>query len=422
MLGVATNPRLTPADAVLRDVAAEFGTADTFRPTPVGAYFAPDGREGVEVPDPYFDGDGPARRGCQYCGGCMVGCRHGAKNTLVKNYLYLAEKYGARVEAEAEVRDIRPLAPGQPDGARYEVLWRRTTALGPRRLQRLRARNVIVAAGTVGTLRLLFRCRDVTRSLPAISPRLGERIRTNNEALLGVVARDDTHDHSKGIAISSIVQVDEVTSVEPVRYSEGSSLMRFLTGPMLDAGTGAGRLLAAIGSALRHPIDLLRTHVLPRWAQRTIILLVMQTEDSRLRFRGGRSFMTLFRRGVVSEPDPASPPASPIALGHRIARAFARHTGGVAAASLSEGLLGIPMTAHLLGGCPVGETPQEGVVDLRFQLHGYPGLHAVDGTVVPGNPGVNPSLTITALAEYAMSLVPSAPGATARRPIGAERP
>jgi cholesterol oxidase len=421
MLGVATNPRLTPADAVLRDVAEEFGTAGTFRPTTVGAYFAPPGQEGVEVPDPYFGGEGPARRGCQYCGGCMVGCRHGAKNTLVKNYLFFAEKYGARVEPEAEVRDIRPLAHGQPDGARYEVCWRRATAFGPRRYHRLRARNVIVAAGTVGTMRLLFRCRDVTRSLPALSPRLGERIRTNNEALLGVVARDDTHDHSVGIAISSIVQVDEVTSVEPVRYSTGSSLMRFLTGPMLDAGTGARRLLAAVASAIRHPIDLLRTHVLPRWAQRTIILLVMQTEDSRLRFRTGRSPLTLFRRGVVSEPDPESPPASPIALGHRIARAFARRTGGVAAASLSEGLLGVPMTAHLLGGCPVGLSPEEGVVDLRFEVHGYPGLFAVDGSVMPGNPGVNPSLTITALAEYAMSLVPVASGRV-RSPIGVEEP
>ncbi len=408
MLGVARNPRETAADRMLRDVAAEFGTAESYRPTEVGAYFADPGQEGVEVPDPYFGGLGPPRRGCQFCGGCMVGCRHGAKNTLVKNYLFLAERLGARVTAEAEVRDIRPVAAGQPDGARYLVDWRRATAFGPRRTTSIRARNVIVSAGTVGTMRLLFRCRDVTGSLEHLSPRLGEMIRTNNEALLGVVARDDRDDHSQGVAISSIVKVDAVTSVEPVRYSAGSSAMRFLTGPMIEGGSGLARFGRALWDIVRHPVNFARTHLLPRWAQRATILLVMQTEDSRLRLRTGRSLLTRFRRGVVSEPDPASPPASPIALGHRITRAFARRNDGVAAASVTEGLLGIPMTAHLLGGCPFGRDATEGVVDLSCQVHNYPGLYVVDGSIVPGNPGVNPSLTITAMAEYAMSRVPTA--------------
>ena len=415
MLGVARNPQITPADLVLQDVARSFGTEDTFQLTEVGAFF---GAPGVAVPDPYFGGEGPSRSGCQHCGGCMVGCRHGAKNTLPKNYLYLAEKWGARIEAEREVRDIRPLPVGQADGARYEILHRRTTGFILKSSRVVRARNVIVAAGAVGSMRLLFRCRDVTRSLPRISPRLGDLVRTNNEALLGVVSRSAEPDHSKGIAISSIAHIDPVTTVEPVRYSAGSSLMRFLTGPMIESSGRFRRLLGSIASIVLHPLNFLRTHVLPGWAERATIILVMQTEDSRLRFRSGRGFLTLFRRGVVSEPDPASPPASPIALGHRITRAFAERLNGIPAASVTEGLLGIPMTAHLLGGCPFGPDGNEGVVDLDGQVHGHPGLYVIDGSIVPGNPGVNPSLTITALAEYAMSRVPGKSGVPGRPPIG----
>lgn len=402
MLGVAPNPRLTPADQVLREVAREFGAEASFRPTEVGAWF---GEPGVEVPDPYFGGEGPSRRGCTYCGGCMVGCRHGAKNTLVKNYLWLAERRGAEVAAETAVRDLRPLPPGQPDGARYEVVVRSSTGL--RRPPRsIRARHVVIAAGTVGTLRLLFRCRDVTRSLPALSPRLGEAVRTNNEALLGVVHRTAAPDQSQGVAISSVVSVDAVTRVEPVRYPAGSSLMRFLTGPMVPEGRRPG-LLAFLGQVLRHPWRFLQTHVLPRWAERSVILLVMQRADSRLRLRSGRSLLTGFRKAVVSEPDPASPAASPVALGHRIARAFATRSGGIPASSLGEGLLGVPMTAHLLGGCPMGASAGEGVVGTGGEVHGYPGLYVVDGSIVPGNPGVNPSLTIAALAEFALSRIPA---------------
>ncbi|HEX9166052.1 MAG TPA: GMC family oxidoreductase [Gemmatimonadales bacterium] len=402
MLGVAPNPRLTPADRVLEDVAREFGTEATFRPAEVGTYFGTPGQEGVAVPDPYFGGEGPSRSGCTHCGGCMVGCRHGAKNTLVKNYLWLAERQGARVEADTEVRDIRPLADGGADGARYQVVARGTGRLD-RSTRILRARRVIVAAGAVGTMRLLFRCRDVTRSLPRISPRLGESIRTNNEALLGVINRDTEPDQSQGIAISSITHVDAVTQVEPVRYPAGSSLMRFLTGPMLPEGGILRRSAGFLWGIIRHPGEFYQTHIRSRWAERSTIILVMQTADSRLRFRKGRGLLTGFRRGLVSEPDPTSPPASPIALGHQIARAFARRTGGIPAASLGEGLFGIPMTAHLLGGCPFGESAEDGVVSLDCEVHGYPGLYVVDGSIVPGNPGVNPSLTITAMAEFAMS-------------------
>lgn len=418
MLGVVPNPRLGPADDLLLGIARELGTEHTFRPTTVGAYFGEPGREGIEVPDPYFGGEGPARRGCTHCGGCMVGCRHGAKNTLVKNYLHLAGRRGAEVRAEREVRDILPLGGDEPDGARYAVLHRRSTGVVRRGAEVVRARNVIVAAGALGTLRLLFRCRDVTRSLPRISRRLGDMVRTNSEALLGALARDATTDYSRGIAITSIFNADPVTTVEPVRYPAGSSAMRLLGWPMIAPGRLPARLARSLWQLVRHPGDFMHAFVMPAWAQRTTIILVMQNVDNRLRLRLGRSPFTLFRRGLVSRTDEerAIPPT--IEIGNEVTRRFASRIGGVAAGSINEGLLNIPLTAHILGGCPFGANAGEGVVGTDFQLHGHPGIYIVDGSIVPANPGVNPSLTITALAEYAMSGVPRAPGAPARVPIG----
>ncbi len=410
MLGVTPNPRVWPADILLREIAEELGTADTWQPTPVGTFFGTPDDEGDEVPDPYFGGEGPARAGCIHCGGCMVGCRYNAKNTLVKNYLYLAEKWGAEVEAEAEVRDIVPLPEGQGDGARYEVVYRSSSALLFRNERRIRTRNVIAAAGALGTMRLLFRCRDVTGSLPRLSPRLGDVVRTNNESLLGVIARDDRADYSQGIAITSIVHADAITTIEPVRYSPGSSMMRLLTGPIIESGGFLSRLAQSIWGIIARPVDFARTHFLPRWAQRTTIILAMQTEDTRLRFRFGRSLFTLFRRGLVSHPDPESGHPSAIEISRKVTRRFAEKTGGIAAGSINEGLLGVPMTAHILGGCPFGRDATEGVVGLDMQVHNYPGLYAIDGSIIPANPGVNPSLTITALAEYAMDRMPPRQG------------
>jgi cholesterol oxidase len=420
MLGVAVNPRTWPADILLQEIAEELGTADTWQSTPVGTFFGMPDDEGEEVPDPYFGGEGPPRRGCIHCGGCMVGCRYNAKNTLVKNYLYLAEKWGAEVEAEAEVRDIIPLPEGQPDGARYEVVYRSSSALLFRNERRIRTRNVIAAAGALGTMRLLFRCRDVTGSLPRLSPRLGDMVRTNNESLLGVIARDDKADYSQGIAITSIVHADPITTIEPVRYSPGSSMMRLLTGPIIESGGFLSRLAQSAWQIVSRPIDFARTHFLPRWAQRTTIILAMQTDDTRLRFRFGRSLFTLFRRGLVSHPDPESGHPSAIEISRKVTRRFAEKNGGIAAGSINEGLLGIPMTAHILGGCPFGKDASEGVVGLDMQVHNYPGLYAIDGSIIPANPGVNPSLTITALAEYAMERMPAKPGAVVRRPAGVE--
>jgi len=418
MLGVAPNPRLGPADQVMKEIAEEMGMGDTFRTTEGAIFYGPPGEV---TPDPYFNGEGPARTGCIHCGACMVGCRHNAKNHLMKNYLYLAEKWGATIWPECEVRDIRPLPPGEPDGARYELVYRSSTAWLFKPERRVRARNVILSAGALGTMRLLFRCREITGSLPNISPRLGDLVRTNSEALLGVVSRDFRQDYSKGISITSIFHADPVTTVEPVRYPAGSSLMRFLTGPLVEGDKQfLHRFLYTLGQLLLHPVDFARTHILPGWAQRTTILLVMQNIDNRIRLRLGRSPLTLWKKNLVSKPDEECTIPGKIEIGHQVARRFAEKIGGLAAGSINESLFNVPMTAHILGGCPVGRDDREGVVGVDFQVHNYPGLYAIDGSVMPGNPGVNPSLTITALAEYAMTCIPPRPGASARPPLMAE--
>jgi cholesterol oxidase len=405
MLGAARNPIHGASDAVLHQIAKEMDRAHTFRHTIVGAFF---GEAGRRVPDPYFSGEGPDRVGCIHCGGCMVGCRYNAKNTLVKNYLYLAEKGGVRVMAETEARDVCPLPSGQSDGARYTVAYRRSTSLLRQPLHTVRARNVVFSGGVMGTLQLLFRCRDVTRSLPNLSPCLGNYVRTNSEALLGVVGRDDRVRYCEGIAITSIFEPDEVTRVEPVRYPDGSSLMRFLAGPLIEGGSQIGvRVAKTLWEGLRHPLDFLRLMALPGWARRTTIMLLMQSEDNHMHVRLGRSLLTLFRRGLVSDVPAGEGIPTQLALGHRVTRAFAAKTNGVPAGSLSESLLNVPMTAHILGGCPFGRTANEGVIGLDCQVHSYPGLYVVDNSIFPANPGVNPSLTTTALAEYAMSRIPA---------------
>ena len=409
MLGVSENPRLGPADEVLHEIALGLGQGASFRPTPVGAFFVP-GHEGEEFPDPFFGGEGPARRACRHCGACMVGCRHNAKNTLVKNYLWFAERSGAEIRAESEVRDIRPLGAHEPDGARYEVTYRSSTALLRRPPRTVRARRVVLSAGTLGTMRLLFRVRDVTRSMPDISPRLGDMVRTNSESLLGVGARGRDVDYSKGVAITSFFQADAVTAIEPVRYPAGSSAMRYLSGPIVDSGGILARMLKSAWFIVRRPMDFLRSHFLPGWAERTTILLVMQTEDNRIRLRLGRSLLTFLRRGLVSKHDEEKTIPSKIPLAHRVATEFAERVNGIALGSINEGLFDVPMTAHILGGCPMGRDAAQGVVSPTCELHGYPGFHVVDGSIVPANPGVNPSLTITALAEYAMSGIPAKDG------------
>jgi cholesterol oxidase len=404
MLGAVQNPHLWSADETLKAIAGERGEGATFRPIEVGVYF---GKENETAPDPFFAGAGPQRTGCRLCGGCMVGCRYNAKNTLPKNYLYFAEKQGTQVLAETEVKEIKPLGESSSDGARYQVSCRRSTALFAKQRQTVRARNVIVAAGVLGTLRLLLRCRDQSRTLPLLSARLGERVRTNSEALLGSVARNSQVNFSKGIAITSIFNADTVTRIEPVRYPEGSDLMRMLAAPLISNGHAIPvRMLKSVGWILRHPLDFLRSQVLPGWARRVTILLVMQNVDNRLNVRLGRSLLTFFRTGLVAEGEPGHEIDARVDAGHDVTRNFAEKTNGVPMGSLGENLLDYPTTAHILGGCPMGKDDTAGVIDESFQVHNYPGLYIVDGSVMPANPGVNPSLTITALAEFAMSRIP----------------
>jgi cholesterol oxidase len=414
MLGVVANPRLFAADEALRAIAAGRGREATFRATEVGVYF---GVEGQAAPDPYFGGSGPERTGCIFCGGCMVGCRHNAKNTLPKNYLYFAEKQGAKVVAESRVIGIRPLETpvGRHDGEggaaeppRYEVTFRSATSVLRRRASRVRARHVIVSAGVLGTLDLLLKCRDTARTLPRISPRLGDRVRTNSEALLGSVSRRSSTDYSKGLAITSIFNADPVTRIEPVRYPAGSDLMKILGAPLIsNADAVPLRIARAVAWMLRHPLDFARAAVRPGWARRVTILLVMQNLDNRMRIRRGRSLLTLFRMGLTGAPEPGLEIPARVDAGHDVAREFARATDGVPMGSLGENILNVPTTAHILGGCSVGRTTEDSVVGESLQVHGYPGLYVIDGSVVPGNPGVNPSLTIAAMAEYAMSQIPA---------------
>jgi cholesterol oxidase len=415
MLGAAPNPKLWKADQILRQMADEICMGHTFRATDVGAYF---GKEGVTVADPYFGGEGPARAGCKQCGGCMVGCRHNAKNTLPKNYLYFAEKYGTEIKAEVEVIDVRPWTTedGQSavngrssmvENARYAVTYQSSTS-PLKRKHTVYARNVIFSAGVIGTMKLLLNLRDVKKSLPGLSRKLGHMVRTNSEALLGSLARTADVNYSEGVAISSIYNHNEITRVEPVRYPDGSSLMRFLAAPLIDTDVSVPiRILKFLGWMLSHPIDFAKALILPGWAHNVTILLVMQHADNRMRLRMGRSGFTLFRRGLVAEEEPGYKIHAQVQGSHELTRKFARRTNGVPLGSLGENLLGLPTTAHILGGAPIGQSAEDGVVNEKFEVHNYEGLYIIDGSIVPANPGVNPSLTITALAEYAMSRLES---------------
>ncbi len=401
ILGAARNPKLWKADDLLKQLAHERGMGHTFRATDVGAYF---GESGVTVPDPYFGGEGPDRAGCKHCGGCMVGCRYNAKNTLPKNYLYFAEKMGAEIKSEVETTDVSPLT---MNGGRYAVTYRNSTKLFKQK-QTVHANNVIFSAGVMGTIKLLLTLRDVKGSLSKLSPRLGQMVRTNSEALLGSVARKSDINYSEGVAISSIYNHDEITRIEPVRYPDGSSLMRFLAAPLIDTDVSVPvRLLKFLWWSLTHPLDFLKALVLPGWAHNVTILLVMQHADNRMRFRIGRSLFTFFRTGMVADEEPGYKIHAQVEGSHQVTREFAKRTNGVALGSIGENLLGLPTTAHILGGAPIGKNTDESVVDENFRIHNYEGLYIIDGSIMPANPGVNPSLTITALAEYAMSKIGS---------------
>ncbi len=391
MLGAAVNPRIEYGDEVLRTLAQRLERGDRWHATDVAVLF---GEEGKKIPDPFFDGRGPERAACQFCGACMIGCPHDAKNTLDRNYLFLAEREGAIVKADSEVTDVVPA--GNSDGSEgYVVEWQSTGRSG--RGGRVRAKGIVFAAGVLGTVDLLLRLRET--SLPRLSSRVGHAVRTNSESLLAVMSFDRNTDFSKGVAIGSILHTSDRSHLEPVRYPSGSGFWRMLFGPMVSGGSGWARGGKWIWDLIRHPLDNLRVVTTWNFAKQTQILLFMQTIDSTLRFRRGA-----FGMRTVLESGPAPTAFIPEAL--ELAREYAKITGGKPLASITETIAGIPSTAHILGGAVMGVSSEEGVIDRDHRVFGYHNMYVCDGSAISANPGVNPSLSITALTERAMSKIP----------------
>jgi cholesterol oxidase len=399
ILGVTPNPHLWEGDRALYEFARSLGKEDTFGQTQVGVLFGE--QPGQAVGDPFFGGEGPERRTCTYCGGCMVGCRHGAKNTLDKNYLWFAEKLGAEVRPETLVTGI------EEDGrGGWLVHTKRSTRKLFQGRRTFRTRGVVLAAGALGTVNLLLKGRDEGK-LTRLSPALGGYVRTNSEVICGATARSGDADYSRGIAIASGFHPDPDTYVEIVRYPEGSDVMSFLGTLLVDGGTRASRPLKWLGTCLRHPVDFLRTFNPRGWAKRSTIVLVMQTLDNSLRLVRARRWFWPFGKGLTSRRAPGEPPVPAyIPVANEAARHIARQTDAFPSSSINEVLLNVPTTAHILGGASMGTSPADGVIDARNRVFGYENLYVVDGSMIPANLGVNPSLTITALAEHAMSHVP----------------
>ena len=400
MLGVTKNTTMTPSDVEMKAVAEEMGAGHTFTLTPVGVFFGPAGQT---VPDPYFGGAGPERTGCIQCGECMIGCRHNAKNRLDLTYLHLAEGLGAVISPETTVTAVRP----RPEGG-YLVETQHTTRRS--RHATFTAEQVVFAAGTLGTQRLLLRMRD-EGVLPKLSARLGELTRTNSEAILGAMSKRKNVDYTRGVAITSSFYPDAQTHVEPVRYGRGSNAMGLLSTHMTDGGGRLPRWVKWVGQVLRHPLLTRRLLWLRGWSERTIIILVMQSLDNSLTVRRKRS---LFGERLVTKQGHGEPNPTWIPVGNEVTRRVAKRIGGVPGGSVGE-IANIPMTAHIIGGCPIGDSAETGVIDPWHRLYGYDGLHVVDGAAISANLGVNPSLTITAQAERAMAFWPNK-GETDRRP------
>jgi cholesterol oxidase len=400
MLGVTDYDQDDPADQLLRELGEELGVGDTYSKTRVGVFLGPDG---VTVPDPYFGGEGPSRTGCTRCGRCMVGCPVGAKNTLVKNYLHFAQRRGVEILAEREVVDVLPLGAGDgSDG--YRVVTEKPGAWMFKRRRELTARGVIVAAGALGTNKLLQRCR-LSGSLPRVSDRLGELVRTNSEAILAVtVPHDYPDDLTKRVAITSSIYPDADTHIETCVYGHAGGAIQSLYTMLVGPGSNATRPLKLMAAILRHPLTFLRMLDPRGWSRRTIILLVMQTLDNAISLRPIRMPGGGVR--LQTEQDPERPISAFIPAANQAAEWFARRTGGIAQSSTGEALFNIASTAHILGGAVIGADPSQGVVDARQRVFGYENLLVCDGAAVPANPGVNPSLSITALAEHAMSHIP----------------
>ncbi len=399
MLGANPSPRVGVADLKLQEVGIELTGKDTFHKNDVGVFF---GAPGETVPDPYFGGKGPARTGCKFCGACMIGCPVGAKNTLDKNYLHLAENLGAKIFPETFVTGVRPCGGG------YEVLTERS--IGFRHPKKIyRARGVVFSASVLGTVKLLNKCKQ-GGLLPAISDRLGHYVRTNSEALLGVKSRDKDIDWNDQVAITSGIYPDATTQIEMVRYNKGSDVLLNLCTLMTDGGGRIPRGVRYLGNVLRHPLRFLSLLWPFGKAATSSIVLVMQTDENYLNLDYKRRWWRLgakSQNSTVPQGQRRAPSYIPIA--NEVTKRLARKMNGIPLSSIPEAAFNALTTAHILGGCCMGAFPEEGVVNFKGEMFGYPNLYVADGSIVPANLGVNPSLTITALSEYIMAQIPAKP-------------
>ena len=407
MLGVVDNPTMTPSDEVMKAVADEMGVGHTFRLTPVGVYFG-DG-PGVTRPDPFFGGVGPERTGCIECGECMTGCRHNAKNTLPKNYLALAEAAGARIYPMTTVTGL-----AEREGGGFTIDTARTGSWSGR-VRTLSAQQVIVAAGTYNTQKLLHRMKDDGR-LPRLSSVLGRLSRTNSESILGAVTSTTATDFTQGVAITSSFYPEPHTHVEPVRYGKGSNSMGLLQTILTVPRAGQKRWRSFASDVLHDPRDAVRLLNVRKWSERSIISLVMQTADNSLTVMGKRS--RLGKWGLTTRLDGSNPPPAYMPVAQDVVRRLAQRINGIPVGSHFENF-DAAVTAHFVGGCPIGADANSGVIDGYHRVYGYDGLHIVDGSAITANLGVNPSLTITAQAERAMALWPNKGQDDPRPPFGA---
>ncbi|TNM40353.1 GMC family oxidoreductase [Nocardioides albidus] len=413
MLGVVTYPRMTPSDEVMKKVADEMGAGDTFHATPVGVFFGGPGQApGAEVDDPYFGGVGPARNACRDCGECMTGCRHNAKNTLVKNYLYLAEQNGAVVHPLTTVTRVRPLA-----GGGYQVDTRWTKAKLSRRTatKTFTAEQVVFSAAALGTQKLLHRLK-ATGDLPNVSDRLGHLTRTNSESILGAIAPEGADvDYTEGVAITSSWHPDDHTHIEPVRYGRGSNAMSLMQTVLTDGDGPEPRWKVWLKELWRERARVRDLYDVKHWSERVVIALVMQSVDNSITTfpkRVAGKWILSSKQGH-GEPNPTWIPAA----NEAVRRMAAVMGGGTAGGTIGEPF-NRPLTAHFIGGCTIGDSPETGVVDGYQRVFGHPGLHIVDGSTISANLGVNPSLTITAQAERAMAYWPNKGERDARPALG----
>jgi len=406
MLGVEINPYFSPSDQAMKDVAEQMGVGHTFTLAPLGIHFGKG--EGVESPDPYFGGVGPARTGCTNCGSCMTGCRHNAKNTLPKNYLGLAEKAGAQVFPLTTATKLEQRGDGS-----WKITTKKTDDVFGSRGKTFIARDVVMAAGTYNTQKLMHTFKATT--LPKISDFLGNLSRTNSEALTGAIMPTTKIDFSRGAAITSSFYPSPDTHVEPVRYGKGSNSMGLLQTLLTDGWTSKERRRHWVKQFVAQPSLFAKILNVHKWSERTVITLVMQNVDSSIKVFMKRG---IFGNKLTSTNDSEHPNATYIPAANETIKKVAENYGGIAAGTVGD-LIGAPFTAHFVGGCVIGTDEKSGVIDPYHRVYNYPTLHVVDGSTITANLGVNPSLTITAQAERAFAMWPNKGEADSRPAQGA---